>query len=265
MKLPESTNIQKLLEVRKNLSGFLKTKYNNDVIFSVKDDRIPGMNCETENNCVLNTENNINARPSMFENKFNDKTLKIINYDDPYELSTPQKSMNYIVENKKEMNPFSEIDRYDNMIEKDKPFNYFSNYNYNTSVPSYQMNSDNFRKSDYTTKANLMKTEINEINNNLYNRLDNKFITNQSINYLEEIKNNKFDVPKGYPSSIKLEENYLFENRTKNHSLHVTAEQELLHKSIENKKNLRINTKPFPTGNNTTISNLTTIQSINSL
>ena len=129
----------------------------------------------------------------MFESKISHPGYKVINYDS-YETNDNLRNNNYTIENKKERNPFSEIDKYDNYIETDKPYNYFSNYNYNITnpPPAHQVHNNNFRKTENFQSAGLYKTNINEVNPLLFRKMENNiFNTNSSINYLEEINKKK--------------------------------------------------------------------------
>ena len=254
-------NIEKLLEVRKHLSSYLQSKFekeknnnshqqNENEIKTETKQQFNQFNA-TEKIFSNNTESNSSIFNNQLQNNNSNQISKSFNFGNGLQEFN-QGQTEYIFENKKELNPFSEIDKYDNLIMTDKPYNYFSNYNYSHNTPSINSNFKRIEKNYYAPeqKNNLTKVTTPTMLNIDKNTLN--------PNNSESVKNNTRDIKRGFQSNMILQEKYSMGGTEKNEQL---MEKELLQKNIENKKNYKSNSKPVNTGN-TTISNITTIPSI---
>jgi hypothetical protein len=232
--------------VRKNLSGYLQSKYNKDNSFplraeptanhSVPDNKQVDHN-ESIENYIAKSETNIPRKIPLISNN---QGLRIINYDSNESINN-QKSNDYIVEYEKDTNPYSEIEKYDKLLLSDKPYNYFTNY-----PMTYKLQPSK----DYVTHENLDIPKGN-LNNQPFQRVNNIQFYNKA-----DFSSNRNDESSKVSSSkignIKLEENYQIEPKEDKN----ISDKALLKFKVEQ----RIYSKPVQTGN-TSISNLTAIPS----
>ena len=106
--IPQTTKIQKLLDVRKSLNSYLQTKHNNYKVNSIYEDQFPTMKSDklkSEENYVAITETNSNMNPTITEGNTDNKQFKVIKYDDKNQNKYNLQNQNYFIENKKEKNP----------------------------------------------------------------------------------------------------------------------------------------------------------------
>ena len=206
------------------------------------------------------SENFVNTKHSL-NNTINNKHVlsklnsnqdhKLINYDTYFpENDINNYAADYFIEEKKELKPFSEIDK---LLSVNNQYNYLSNYTFRKNTPSL-VKKENI-ENNQECKTNSIK-EISPINITF----PDKNYSPNNIIYQKAIKKNSQDFDIGYQSNIRLQEN----NKTKgSDNYDFFREKELLQKSIETKQNIKIKSKSklSPTGHNTTISNITTIPS----
>ena len=263
--------VEKLLEVRKNLNDYLKNKSNNQQKLTINSNQSQNeLNAVNQQNNSFNFKNNNiaisksinyetnNNKNSNFDSKqtlTNNINYNVIRYEDDIdkikanELCAENHYNEFEQPLKIHDNPYSEIEKYDKLLASDKPYNYFSNYNYNyTNIPSTTTNAE-FQRKENTIKENKVPLYKRNYFNNNNNNNEN------SISYLDEIKRNNLNtkstkIPGNIPEDYNLDTNEPLHNKfIEKHK-----------NSIEHKINDNIY-KSNHNLNNTTLSNLTTIQS----